>query len=149
MTMKRLLTAVSIATFAVGAFAGGELPASNAQPEAPARRSFSGIPQKKIGPPAGNTQLVRDCPLPPPSRTVGWGFNVYETYGPTYYYPWTHNNYEGVNPKYYPFTHPRLWPNYKTDAIYKPCTQCGSSRSAGVWDGYDDWTRGARYDEKQ
>ena len=115
----------------------------------PKTRQFRGIEPSKIGPPAGSVVGQKEAPLPAPYRPVGWGFNCQEFYGPTYYYPWYHNVYEGVNPQYYPFFHPRLWPNYKTDAQYCPGKQCGSSRSLHYWDSQDDWTRDARYGQHQ
>lgn len=147
--MKRTTaTFVIVSSVALG-FAGGEVPSVPA-PRQPAPARVPGrIPPKKIGPPAGNGLVKRDAPLLAPYRPIGWGFNCQEFYGPTYYYPSYHNQYEGLNPTYYPFYHPRLWPNYKTDALYCPGTQCGASRSLWQWDSYDDWTRGARYEEHQ
>lgn len=171
-----LLIVTSGTLMPLASWAGGELPKSRQMPPAvgvPAApapapagpsatptptpkphkpiisRPFRGIPAKKIGPPAGKAVAIKDAPLPSPERPVGWGANCNEFYGPTYYYPWYHNEYEGLNPTYYPFFHPRGWANYKTDAMYCNGQQCGPSRSLHYWDSYDDWSRGGRYDERQ
>jgi hypothetical protein len=107
------------------------------------------IPPKRIGPPAGNNQGEREAPLPVARRHVAQGFALHDDYGPTYYFPASYNRYEGLSPKYYPFYHPRLWPNSKAEAKYPRGHYCGSSRSAWYWDEYDDWTRGGRYEEYQ
>ncbi len=126
--------------------AGGELPRGTAicEPGRPAR-----VAPKKIGPPAGDFAVDRDAPLPVPKRRVGQGFALHNDYGPTYYFPASYHRYEGLSPKYYPFYHPRLWPNYKTEAKYPRGNYCGTSRSNWYWDEYDDWTRGGRYEERQ
>lgn len=136
------------------ATAGGELPRSPAQ--------YAPPPVKVAPPPVEYSQpapavptgvICRDAPLPPPKRRIGWGFNLNEFYGPTYYYP-SPKLYESNNPSYYPFTNPRLWPNYKTPGVYKtkdirPEDYGYSSRSGHYWDTYDDWVRDARYGEHQ
>lgn len=150
--MKRIFAVIVVASLASWGIGGGEIPSvPRPQPKTPERprRTTGTIPPKKIGPPAGSSQVLKDAPLPAPYRPIGWGFNCQEFYGPTYYYPSYHNEYEGLNPTYYPFYHPRLWPNYKTDALYCKDRQCGASRSLYFWDGYDDWSRGARYEEHQ
>ncbi|MCX7017944.1 MAG: hypothetical protein WCK47_04085 [bacterium] len=131
---------------------GGEMPAPRGQASTTAHfvpNQTSTIPPSRIGPPAGCTPIGRECPLPEPYRPVGWGFNGCEKYGPAYYYPYTNNNYQGLNPTYYPFYHPRLGPNYKTGALYCEGHYCGSSRSFQYWDAYDDWMRGGRYEQRQ
>ena len=130
--MRRIvaLMVISAALYAASVMAGGEMPGTvvvgppvASQPEpsasAPTMPHTTTIAPSKLGPPAGTTGMCRTQPLPVPYRPVGWGFNCQEFYGPTYYYPSKHNNYEGLNPTYYPFYHPRLWPNYKTDAILR------------------------------
>jgi hypothetical protein len=141
---------VFVTLAAVACFAGGEMVSRGGKPTSTWEPALSrGIPQSEIGPPAGSSGICRDWPLPAPSRRVGWGFGLHEKYGPTYSYPSTHNNYEGLNPGYYPFYHPRLWPNYKAPGSYEPGKYCGPSRSNWYWDEYDDWVRGARYEEHQ
>jgi hypothetical protein len=164
--MKRSTIVILTVISTIGAgscLAGGELPAggtpvyrepspSVAMPPAPGGNS---IPGKAIGPILGAC-VPRNAPLPAPQRRVGDGFCLNEFYGPTYYYPARPNNYEGLNPTYYPFFHPRLWPNYKSPGTYDmtggacgPNGQCGSSRSSWAWDSYDDWTRDGRYGDRQ
>ena len=94
-------------------------------------------------------RLWKDAPLPAPYRGVGKGFKTHDFCGPTYYDPGYPNTCEGLNPRYYPFFHPRLWPNYKTPGLYCPGNNCGSSRSQHYWDSYDDWSRGSRYEDAQ
>ncbi len=153
MMRPTLLVTIALIGSASLCLAGGELPE---RPPMPTKERISApepdpgpagntIPRSKIGPPLGPC-IERDQPLPPPSRPIGWGFNLHEFYGPTYYYPYKHNTYEGLNPTYYPFYHPRLWPNYKADGIYKQNSKCGGGP---YWDSYDNWTRGGRYEEKQ
>jgi len=127
-------------------FAGGELPSGGVvcEPVKP-----SALERKKIGPPAGPWAVQREAPLPVPRRHVGQGFALHEAYGPTYYYPADHGRYQGLNPTYYPFYHPRLWPNYRSEAKRPRGNYCGSSRSGWYWDEYDDWLRGGRYEERQ
>lgn len=84
--------------------------------------------------------------VPAPYRPVGWGAACNPIYGPTYYHPST-KSYEGLHPTYYPFFNPRGWANYKVPTPYG--RNCGSSRSQWAWDSHDDWTRGARYDQRQ
>jgi hypothetical protein len=160
--MKRsvVLFSVVLAVSAGSCLAGGELPAGGQPvyggPSSPVASvpSGSSIPGKAIGPIIGAC-VPRNEPLGAPQRRVGDGFCLNEFYGPTYYYPARPNNYEGLNPTYYPFFHPRLWPNYKSPGQYTtgggclPGGQCGSSRSSWAWDSYDDWTRGGRYEERQ
>lgn len=145
--MKKLLVTI-IGTFVVTvAFAGGELPRGASAPE-PVRVFKPRDEQKRLGPPAGDQTVCREAPLPAPYRPIGWGKKLHEKYGPTYYYP-SERAYEGLNPTYYPFFHPRLWPNYKAPAQYPRNHFCGSSRSGWYWDEYDDWVRGGRYEERQ
>lgn len=148
-TMRRTALVTLTTILAASVWAGGDLYPAQRGSAPPKTRQFRGIEPSKIGPPAGPVVRQKEAPLPAPYRPVGWGFNCQEFYGPTYYYPWYHNVYEGVNPQYYPFFHPRLWPNYKTDAQYCPGKQCGSSRSLHYWDSQDDWTRDARYGQHQ
>lgn len=138
-TWVTILTALSLAVTAP-AWSGGETAGRDSRAAVP---STSRLPLNPLRPGAF---LPKSAPSPAPYRPVGWGFNCHEAYGPTYYYP-SEKSYEGLHPQYYPFFHPRLWPNYKADAL--PGGQCGSSRSCWHWDSYDDWMRGARYGEKQ
>ncbi|MBX7247349.1 MAG: hypothetical protein K1X53_17785 [Candidatus Sumerlaeaceae bacterium] len=148
------ITAGIAAAFSLGAVparADGELPSSAPQLPAPritriAPADPTGSIKINRGLPAGKT-ICRDWPLAPPYRPIGWGANCNEFYGPTYYYPST-RLYESNNPSYYPHYLPRLWPNYKTDAEQTQDYRA-ISRSGYYWDDYDDWTRGARYDEHQ
>jgi len=126
--------------------AGGELPSGAKQVCEPQREPR--MAHKKIGPPAGTYAVEREAPLPVPKRHVGQGFSLHDDYGPTYYYPANYNRYEGLNPKYYPFYAPRLWPNYKAEAKRPRGHYCGTSRSGWYWDEYDDWVRGGRYEER-
>jgi hypothetical protein len=143
-----LCVAAAACAFAAAAYAGPEGGMVQTGTRAPDTSTFSGIPGKRIGPIAGMQGGYKEAPLPAPHRPIGWGFNCHEFYGPTYYYPWYHNTYESLHPTYYPFYHPRLWPNYKTDAMYCTGKHCGASRSLWYWDSYDDWMRG-RYEEHQ
>lgn len=164
--MKRLALlalATCFAGAAATAVAGGELPQTRvtrpatvyapapAPVQAPPVRVITGnsIAKSKIGPPLG-AMVPRMAPLPAPERRIGDGSGCNDLYGPTYYYPFKHNNYEGLDPTYYPFHNPRLWPNYKTPACYPTDagTACDSIRPQ-PWDDYDNWTRGGRYGEKQ
>jgi hypothetical protein len=131
------------------ASAGADLYPQQRGSAPPDTSTFRGIPGKRIGPPMGAGVAPKDAPLPAPHRSIGTGFKCHEFYGPTYYYPWYHNVYEGLNPTYYPFYHPRLWPNYKAPAEYCVGKYCGPSRSLHYWDNYDDWMRGGRYEERQ
>lgn len=139
----RLTTVTVLALIAAvcgEAWAGGERPALSGpgplpRPRPIARRPF--VP---------HAMTPKNPPSPAPYRPIGWGFNCHEAYGPTYYYP-SVKSYEGLHPQYYPFFHPRLWPNYKTDALEGG--QCGASRSCYFWDSYDDWMRDSRYGERQ
>lgn len=145
----RIVSAAVFCAVAALGFAGGDLGGKRPDNPVPNTSKFGGtIPQSRIGPPGG-ANIQKDAPLPAPERRIGWGFNCHEFYGPTYYYPSYHNTYEGLHPQYYPFYHPRLWPNYKTDAMYCKGKQCGASRSGYYWDGYDDWMRGGRYEQHQ
>jgi hypothetical protein len=149
------------------AFAGGELQAG---PEAPAKR-YVPAPAEQPAPAAqaapaprpvakGRSiegsgihkygfDVQRSLPMPAPYRAMGTGKEFNEFYGPTYYDPWTHNNWERLNPTYYPFFHPREWPNYKAPGDYCAGKLCGPSRSSHYWDSYDDWVRGGRYEQHQ
>ena len=147
--MKKTAIVAVFTAFAATALAGGDLYPSQRGTTPPDTSNHRILPPKKIGPPAGSGVIQKDAPLPAPYRPIGWGFNCQEFYGPTYYYPWYHNVYEGLNPTHYPFYHPRLWPNYKTDALYCEGKYCGPSRSLHYWDEYDDWTRGGRYEQHQ
>lgn len=147
--VKMMALAALVVATATWAVAGGEMVEGGrvSSPSVP-KPSGNSIPRSKIGPPMGAC-IEKDAPLPSPSRRIGSGFSLNEFYGPTYYYPSAHNVYEGLNPTYYPFFHPRLWPNYKAEGSYCPGQQCGASRSGYNWDGYDDWVRDARYGEHQ
>lgn len=144
-----IVLGVILAAIPCGLYAGGELPNSETPKRQHSRMPrFGGtIPKKTVGRITG--RVAKEEPLPAPSRSIGWGINCNEFYGPTYYYPKYHNEYESLNPSYYPFFHPRYWPNYKADGDYCPGSHCGSSRSFYYWDSYDDWVRGARYEEHQ
>ncbi|MCX7626622.1 MAG: hypothetical protein N2Z21_10510 [Candidatus Sumerlaeaceae bacterium] len=140
------LCSVVIVALTFSVFAGSELPKST---DGVCRAAGdSRLPKKKIGPPAGDYCVSREAPLPVPRRRVGQGFRLYPDYGPTYYFPAAYHRYEGVNPKYYPFYVPRLWPNYKSEAQRPRGNYCGISRSGWQWDEYDDWVRGGRYEER-
>ena len=162
--MKRLVLLALVTCFAgaaATAVAGGELPQTRvtrpakvyapATAQAPPVRVITGnsIAKSKIGPPLGS-MVPRMAPLPAPDRRIGEGSACNEFYGPTYYYPFKHNNYEGLDPTYYPFHNPRLWPNSKTPACYPTDagTACDGVRPQ-AWDDYDNWTRGGRYGENQ
>ena len=147
------LAALAVAT--TPCLAGGELPSSPDERPLPARRYSLGagastIRRSAIGPITGGVCVARLAPLPSPSRTPCWGAECSEEYGPTYYYPERHKMWEGNHPTYYPFLAPPAGPNYKVPGTYAcPGGQCGSSRSRWTWDSYDDWTRSARYEERQ
>jgi hypothetical protein len=141
------LLAGALVALACAAHAGGEIPAAPPKPvppPPPPAQCESPAPQLER-PQAG---ICRDWPMSVPRRRVGWGFNLNEFYGPTYYYP-SEKLYEGNNPTYYPHYLPRLWPNYKAAPVYYPRDYGYSSRSRHYWDTYDDWTRDARYGEHQ
>ena len=130
---------------AAAAWAGGEPSA----PRTPTR--LPGLSARPIERSAlrGPVLIPRDPPPSAPYRPVCWGYNCNEFYGPTYYYP-SDKLYEGNHPQYYPFFHPIRWPNYKAaPPATCPGGQCGPSRSLYFWDSYDDWMRGARYEEHQ
>src|ERR1043166_7077261 len=91
-----------------------------------------------IGPPGDSFAMDKCGTLPPEHRPMGWGYNCNEFYGPTYYYPSYHNYYEGLSPTYYPFYHPRLWPNYKPEGVHVGRTLFGPTREVYHWDDYDD-----------
>ena len=143
----RTVVALVAACCAAGvAHAGGEIHAAPcappmvcAPPQAPAPAPAPVVQQRTI---------CRDWPMPTPRHRIGDGFNQNEFYGPTYYYP-SAKLYESNNPSYYPFYHPRLWPNYKSAPQYTFGDFGYSSRSGHYWDTYDDWMRGARYGEHQ
>jgi hypothetical protein len=128
---------------------GGEMP--YAPQLAPPPAKFAPPPQA-VAPPAADVPcpptICRDWPLPAPKRKMGWGFNLNEFYGPTYYYP-SPKLYESNNPSYYPHYLPRFWPNYKTPGVYEAGYYPYSSRSGHYWDNYDDWVRDGRYGEYQ
>lgn len=144
-TLAELWCALLIA-FTCSGFAGGELPKAEGAPCEPV--ATSRLPKRKIGPPAGDYSVQREAPLPVPKRRIGEGFRLHPDYGPTYYFPATYRRYEGISPKYYPFYAPRLWPNYKSEALRPRGNYCGTSRSGWQWDEYDDWVRGGRYEER-
>lgn len=146
---RQVLGTVVVCGLAVSLCAGPDGAPIRSGTAAPDTSTFRGIAGKRIGLPAGMGGGYKEAPLPSPYRPIGWGFNCQEFYGPTYYYPWYHNTYESLHPTYYPFYHPRLWPNYKTDAQYCTGKYCGASRSLWYWDSYDDWMRGGRYEQHQ
>jgi hypothetical protein len=134
-------------------FAGGEMAASDYAP-APVRSHLPqarAIERNEIRPIyRPGDEVSRNLPLPAPDRPAGYGSELNDFYGPTYYYPSAHNSYEGLNPTYYPFIlPPQKAANYKAPGIYCPGKLCGSSRSLWYWDSYDDWTRGGRYEQHQ
>jgi len=147
--LKRLIIAGMLGVLVVGAsngFGGGEIPSGH---KASAPAGASAVERKKIGPPAGMWAVERDAPLPVARRHVGQGFCLHDDYGPTYYFPSTYKRYAGLSPTYYPFYHPRLWPNYRKEGNRPKGNYCGASRSGWYWDEYDDWRRGGRYEERQ
>lgn len=137
-------------TIGSACWGGGELPGRESSPvTVPPCERVRALPPKEIGPPAGPGVVARRAPLAPPRRHVGQGFCLHDDYAPTYDYPASHNRYEGLQPTYYPFFHPRLWPNYKAEGKRPRGGYCGGSRSGWYWDEYDDWVRGGRYEERQ
>lgn len=154
---KYILALVAAAVLSGSAFAGGEVPESPimrqpapAAPAAPAPRAPGKATRIKSSELHRWTKLVpRNAPLPAPGHPMGSGSKLDEFYGPTYYYPFEHNVYEGLHPTYYPFTLPKGWANYKAPGNYCLGKLCGPSRSMHYWDHYDDWKRGERYEQKQ
>ncbi|MGI8904870.1 MAG: hypothetical protein ACR2IE_00060 [Candidatus Sumerlaeaceae bacterium] len=144
------------------AYAGGEVqqvpgksskryvPAAS-QPAAsqPAAKVVSGRSIEGTGIHKHGFDIQRTMPMPAPSRKMGHGAEYNEFYGPTYYDPWHHNVWERLNPTYYPFFHPREWPNYKAPGDYCAGKICGPSSSSHYWDSYDDWKRAGRYEQRQ
>lgn len=151
LSIKQLALVATAAGCCAVCNAGGDLPAEQRRhADVPDTSTFyNTIKSRKIGTPADGNKVQRDAPLPAPSRSMCRGRGCNEFYGPTYYYPSYHNTYESLNPSYYPFYHPRLWPNYKVDGEYVAGKYCGPSRSMYQWDQYDDWVRGGRYEEHQ
>jgi hypothetical protein len=146
-----LATLVAVIVTCGTLYGGGEMPASEkvSRNQPVCAVPCPHLPAKEIGPPGGDLSVKKAKPLPAPRRFVGQGFSLHEDYGPTYYYPASHNLYEGLNPKYYPFYHPRLWPNYKASTKWSGHSFCGRGASGGYWDEYDNWLRGGRYEERQ
>ncbi len=144
--LLRGVVLVVVVSAAGVAFCGGELPrgTTNAEAVQPQR-----VAPKKLGRPAGEQNMAHSRPLPAPKRRVGAGFSLHDDYGPTYYFPATYKRYGGLSPTYYPFYHPRLWPNYKSEALYRRGISCGAWVSGQQWDDYDNWVRGGRYEERQ
>ncbi|MCX7718838.1 MAG: hypothetical protein N2111_10625 [Candidatus Sumerlaeaceae bacterium] len=143
-----VLLACAVLAVASAATAGGELPAPPPRPlpRQPQPQPRTEAPSPKLERPQPG--ICRDWPMSVPRRRIGWGFNLNEFYGPTYYYP-SEKLYEGNNPTYYPHYLPRLWPNYKAAPVYYFRDYGYASRSGHYWDTYDDWTRDARYGEHQ
>jgi hypothetical protein len=143
---------MATSTAAVG-LAGGEQPGNWQMPaprqsKLPAPRSIERNAIRPIYRPGD--EVARNMPLPAPLHPTGHGAELNEFYGPTYYYPSEHNQYEGLHPTYYPFLGPdQKAANYKVQGIYCPGQLCGSSRSHWYWDSYDDWVRGGRYGQHQ
>lgn len=141
-------------TMALPVMGGGEMvpqvfrPAAPASHKLPAPRSIERSAIRPVYRPGD--EVARNMPLPAPLHPRGMGAELNEFYGPTYYYPSTHNVYEGLHPTYYPFLGPdQKAANYKVGGIYCPGQLCGSSRSHWFWDSYDDWVRGGRYEQHQ
>ena len=139
----------------VAAMAGGELQPGQWQRAAyavpsnmPAPRSIERHAIRPVYRPGD--EVTRNMPLPAPYRPSGHGKELNPFYGPTSHYPSAHNNSEGLHPTYYPFLAPNpKATNYKAAGLYCPGQQCGSSRSLGYWDSYDEWVRGGRYGQHQ
>src|SRR5262245_43518589 len=125
----KLIKAIAAAQLMVTtlAFAGGELPETDYRPakryariaeqpvraEAPVAKKVTGNSIEGSGIHKYGFDVQRNLPMPAPNRCMGYGKEFNEFYGPTYYDPWSHNNWERLNPTYYPFFHPTEWPNYK------------------------------------
>lgn len=150
---RQLLLVLSISATTLTAFAGAEnsqygyRPGTPGRATMPAPRAIERSPIKPIYRPGD--EVGRNLPLPAPLHAYGKGKELNDYYGPTYYYPSQHNNYQGLGP-YYPFIQPdQKAANYKVPGVYCPGQNCGPSRSSGYWDHYDDWKRGGRYEQHQ
>lgn len=149
-----MLLVLSISATTLAAFAGGEnsqygyRTGTPGRATLPAPRAIERNAIKPIYRPGD--EVGRNLPLPAPLHAYGKGKELNDYYGPTYYYPSQHNNYQGLGPTYYPFIQPdQKAANYKVPGVYCPGQNCGPSRSSGYWDHYDDWKRGGRYEQHQ